>query len=136
MLPLQHPRRWRLAGVTVLILVLFAALMPAMWFWPEIHRLGTLQVDKWLHFTTFAGLAVWFAGQYKPSSYWRIALGLFVFGVVIEACQRAVSYRSSDLVDLLADAVGILFGLGIAMLGAGGWSMRFEQWLQARATSE
>ena len=125
-----------MAGVSVLFVVLAAALMPAMWFWPGMHRLGVIQVDKWLHFATFAGLAIWFAGQYKPTSYWRIALGLFVFGLLIEASQRMVSYRSSDLLDLLADSVGILFGLGVAKLGAGGWSMRFEQWLEARAASK
>ena len=134
MLPLQNARRWQMAGVTVLTIVLMAAMMPAIWFWQDLAR-GSRTYDKWLHFATFLLLAVWFSGQYSRQSYWRIALGLFSFGILIEICQLMVSYRSSEWMDLLADSVGILFGLAIAMAGVGGWSMRYEQWRQDRAKS-
>lgn len=35
-------------------------------------------------------------------------MGLFVLGAVLEACQLLVSYRSSNLRDLLANGVGIV----------------------------
>ena len=84
----------------------------------------------------FLLLAIWFSGQYSRRNYWRIAVGLFIFGVLIEISQRMVAYRTSDWMDLLADSVGILLGLAIAVAGVGGWSMRFEQWLQGRAKSD
>ena len=135
MLPLQYTGRWRAAGVAVLVVVMFAALMPALWIWRGLTRFSLLPYDKALHFLTFTFLALWFAGQYRQQSYWRIGVGLLSFGILIELCQRMVSYRTSDWVDLLADSVGILAGLGIALMGVGGWSMRFEQWLQDRAKS-
>ena len=136
MLPLQYERRWQFASVAVLILVMTAALMPAIWFWQNLARSNTQVLDKWVHLGTFLFLAIWFAGQYRRQSYWRIALGLISFGILIEICQRMVSYRTGDLDDLLADSVGILIGLGIAFAGVGGWSVRFEQWLQDRARSD
>ena len=84
--------------------------------------------DKWLHAATFLVLAVWFSGQYARHAYWRIALALLAFGIVIELCQRMVTYRTGDLLDLAANAAGIALGLLVAVAGAGGWSMRVENW--------
>ena len=134
MLPLRHASRWRIAGLALLLLVLAATLMPAIWFWPQRVQLAAwfINADKWLHAFTFAVLAIWFSGQYRPRSYWRIAAGLLAFGVLIEAVQRLVSYRSAEGLDIVADAVGILVGLLIAAAGVGGWSMRVENWLVQR----
>lgn len=129
MLPLRYARYWFFAGVFVLALVFAAALMPAMWFWSGPPVRVYLGFDKWLHLAVFAFLAVWFSGQYTRRAYWRIAAGLLLFGLVIEACQRMVSYRTGDLQDFAADAVGIVLGLAIAALGAGGWSVAVENWL-------
>lgn len=134
MLPLRHASRWRIAGLTLLVLVFAATLMPAIWFWPQRQQMATwlVDADKWLHTTAFAVLAIWFSGQYRRRSYWRIALGLMAFGVLIEAAQRLVTYRSSEGLDIVADGVGILIGLLVAVAGVGGWSMRVENWLVAR----
>jgi hypothetical protein len=43
-----------------------------------------------------------------------------------------LTYRSAETMDLVADAVGVAAGLVIAWVGAGGWSLRFENWLQLR----
>ena len=94
-----------------------------------------MHVDKWLHGITFVVLAVWFAGQYRRKSYWRIGIGLLFFGVLIEACQRLVTYRSAEWLDIAADAGGIAVGLAVAMAGLGGWSLWIENRL-ARSTVE
>ncbi len=91
-----------------------------------------IHADKWLHAITFVFLAIWFAGQYRPNSYWRIGIGLVLFGALIEACQRLVTYRSSEWFDIVADAAGIAVGLAVAMAGLGGWSLRLEEWLATR----
>ena len=129
MLPLRHAGRWRFAGIILLVLVLAATMMPAYWVFPSKRAFLTwfVHVDKWLHAVTFVFLAVWFAGQYRPRSYWRIAVGLLAFGMLIEACQRLVTYRSADWFDIVANAAGIAVGLGIALAGLGGWSLRLEQ---------
>ena len=132
MLPLAYPRRWQLASAVLLLLVLGAALAPALLPWLTNEAPALPEIDKWMHGITFTGLAIWFSGQYARSSYWRIAIGLLAFGVLIEVAQRAVVYRSAELMDLAADLAGITVGLLVALLGAGGWTPRLEDWLQNR----
>ena len=114
MLPLEFSRRWRIASAILLLAVLAAAIMPAVWFWPDRGRLDDLigGLDKWAHAGTFAALAIWFSGQYRVRSYWRIAIGLLAFGLLIEACQRMVTYRTAEWHDVVADAVDELGRLG------------------------
>lgn len=128
MLPLRYASRWRTASLVLLVLVLAAAVMPAVWFWPDIGSLFSWfdAVDKSVHAIVFAFLAVWFAGQYRPRSYWRIAVGLLMFGLLIELCQRMLVYRSAEWLDVAADVVGIIGGLLIAAAGLGGWCQRVE----------
>lgn len=131
MLPLRYTRRWQIAGLLVLIAVLVVALSPASWFMPDINVSRFHLNDKGLHGITFAFLTVWFSGQYSRRSYWRLVLGMLAFGSLIELCQDVVG-RDAEWLDLLADAIGIATGLVIAMIGAGGWSLRLEHWLQVR----
>ena len=134
MLPLRHTRIWRIADVILLLSVLLFAVTPAAWFLDEAARSISWMrhLDKWLHGLTFLALSVWYAGQYRPRSYWRIAVGLLGFGMFIELCQRMLSYRTADLLDMGANTVGILIGLVIAMAGVGGWCLRLENWHTAR----
>lgn len=134
MLPLRFAGRWRTLSGLLLLFVLLGAVMPAVWLWPDrvriLHWMGS--VDKWAHAITFAALAIWFAGQYRPRAYWRIAVGLLAFGLLIELVQRMLSYRTAEVFDLGADAIGIGVGLAVAVAGLGGWSLRFETWLTNR----
>jgi len=77
-------------------------------------------------------LSLWFAGLYRKGSYWKIGIGLLLFGLVIEACQRMVSYRSAEWLDVGADAAGIILGLVIGLAGIGGWCLRAEELLAKR----
>jgi VanZ family protein len=136
MLALRYARHWQMASIILLLLVLIAALMPAaIWFWSDDLPVvdWMMHVDKWLHGLTFVVLTVWFAGLYARRSYWRIAIGLLLFGVLIELLQGLVRYRMAEWYDLGADAIGIGVGLAIAMAGLGGWSLRFEAWREQRA---
>ena len=101
MLPLRYAPMWRAVSVLLLLIVIAAAIAPAMWLWPD--RVSIVRwfgdIDKWAHGLTFALLAIWFAGQYRPTAYWRIALGLVAYGVLIEILQRLVGYRSAEWLD-------------------------------------
>ena len=135
MLALRYAPWWRTASGVLLVLVLAAAVMPAFWFWPDRDKILSWfgEIDKWAHALVFAALAIWFAGQYRPRSYWRIAMGLLLYGVLIELCQRMVSYRSAEWLDVGADMAGIMVGLLIAAAGLGGWSQRIEAKIAARS---
>ena len=58
-----------------------------------------------------------------------IHLGLIAFGELIEILQSLLTYRNAEWLDLVGDIAGIGAGLAIGWLGAGGWSLRVEQWL-------
>ncbi len=133
MLPLSYPGRWRIAGVLLLIGVLVTAMMPAVFPWSGELEARWLQLsDKWLHGITFAFLAVWYSGQFAPRSYWWLAVGLLAFGALIEFCQSLVTYRTAETGDLVADMLGIVAGLILAVIGLGGWSLRAEDWMRKR----
>lgn len=134
MLPLRYALGWQAVSAVLLLLALAGAVMPAIWLWPDRMRIENWveNLDKWAHLLTFAFLAVWFAGQYRRGSYWRIAAGLVGFGILIELCQRMVGYRSAEWLDLGADVAGVVIGLAIGLAGAGGWSQRFETWYIAQ----
>ena len=138
MLSLRYAGRWRAAGLMLLILVLAATLMPAVWFVSDRREFISwlTNIDKWLHGATFLFLAVWFSGQYERRAYWRIAIGLLLFGILIELCQRLVAYRTAEWYDLAADVAGIVIGLAIAAVGVGGWSLRAEGWLAQRSAGD
>ena len=130
MLPLVYVGQWRVAGVCMLLGVLVLTLMPVVLMDVRVRHFASY--DKLAHGVAFLILAVWFSGQYSRRSYAKVALGLLAFGALIEACQYLTSYRSAEWLDLLADGIGIVLGMGIALAGAGGWSLRTERWLLAR----
>lgn len=134
MLPLRYARRWQVASLALLLLVLAATLMPAVWYWDDRFRaLSRFEsVDKWVHGVTFLVLSLWFTGLYRKRSYWKIGIGLLLFGLIIEACQRMVTYRTAEWPDVGADAVGIILGLVIGVVGIGGWCLRAEELLAKR----
>ena len=136
MLPLRHAHAWRIANILLMLLVLAATLMPASWLFGdrEIAVPWFPHADKWLHGLTFAVLALWYAGQYRPRSYWRIVIGLMAFGVLVELCQLMVGYRTADWLDIGANGAGIIAGLAVATAGAGGWCLRVEEWQAVRQT--
>jgi VanZ family protein len=128
-LPLRYAARWRVASLILLLIVLAATLMPAVWFWDDRFKALSWfeSIDKWFHGITFLALSIWFTGLYNKGAYWRIGLGLLAFGLLIEACQRMVTYRSADWMDVGADAAGIILGLVIGAVGIGGWCLRAEE---------
>ena len=136
MLPLRHLRGWQIASLLLLLIVLAAALMPAVWFWDDRVKALSMprMVDKWVHGVTFLALSVWFTGLYRRSAYWRIGIGLLLFGIFIEVCQRLVGYRTAEWWDVAADAGGIIAGLIIGAMGLGGWCLRIEARLAERRT--
>ncbi len=133
MLPLRHEKRWRLADIVLLLAVLALMTMPTIWLWPPPSK--TVLADKLVHIITFLLLSVWFAGHYSRSAYWRLMVGLTAFGAMIELGHAVIPYRTAEWTDLVADVGGIGIGLTIAMAGLGGWSVRFEQWLDRERVS-
>jgi hypothetical protein len=71
--------------------------------------------DKVVHCLIFAVLAV--TGRLAGIAPLRLALGLLVYAGVSEVLQSVLPInRDGDVRDALADAVGVLLGLGAARL--------------------
>ena len=133
MLPLRYARLWRVLSAILLLFALAAALAPSSWFDTKTEALSWFEhADKWLHGLTFLGLTVWFSGLVARRAWGRMAVGLFLFGLLIEACQLLLGYRMAEWVDLGADTLGILLGMAIAAAGLGGWGLRIEEWYSGR----
>ncbi len=78
--------------------------IPSTEFLPLSH-------DKWVHAGLFFGVG-WLWLRAAPHRLWTIAIGGIAFGVGIEIWQALLPIgRSAEVLDALADAVGLAAGL-------------------------
>ena len=68
--------------------------------------------DKAQHAAGFAVLALLGRLAY-PKALTRLMLGLLSYGAAIEIAQAATGWRSGDVQDWLADAIGVVAGLAL-----------------------
>lgn len=98
---------WVGLGALIMLWTLWMALTPD----PAI-TLTFPYGDKLLHATTFCCLMGWWGNVYRarhPRAW--AALGCLAFGVFIEFAQWLDPPRDADVLDVLADGVGILVAL-------------------------
>ena len=73
----------------------------------------TEHADKLVHASLFAILgALGMRGWLQADQRWRVLAFLLGLGVVTEALQALVPGRSASIWDWLADAIGVLLGIG------------------------
>ncbi len=132
MLPLRYARRWQVASLIILLLVLVATLMPTVWFWDERFKaLARFEgVDKWVHGITFLLLSLWFTGLYHKRYFWKIGIGLLLFGIkyslllavfaavmsLVPIFGTIISSIPIALVALVSGEQGLALGPALAML--------------------
>lgn len=122
-LSLRHPWVWLGLGWTFIVCAVVVSLVPGQKLPP------TGVSDKVEHSIAYALLTLWFAGVYPRTSYLRVGLGMLGLGVAIEIAQGLMPFgRHTDLRDVIANSLGIAVGLGVALIGLGGWAQRFEAW--------
>ena len=81
---------------------------------PEPNWLS--QVDKLYHMMAFAALVIP-AALFDRGAVRRMVIGGLILGAAIEIIQPSVG-RDADVLDFLADAAGLVLGLGL------GWLLR------------
>lgn len=70
--------------------------------------------DKLAHFLAYAILSAWLSLLVKQrKSLWYILFGLIGYGLFLEFLQSLISYRVGDLVDAVANGLGVITGLFI-----------------------
>jgi len=70
--------------------------------------------DKLGHFVVYGVLMFWFAQLYPRRSLY--AAGFIGLGIALEFAQGWLGYRSFELYDMLANALGVLLGWAGALL--------------------
>ena len=58
---------------------------------------------------------------------------LFLFGAFIETIQFVLPYRNAELLDLLANLLGIFIAIVVANLGYFGWLLKLEMLIKPRS---
>lgn len=102
--------RWLTAGWVLVVAVVLVSLTPALPI-----KFSMAHVDKLEHAIAWAVMMAWFGGLSSRAAHRWIALGLLALGGAIELAQGLSGYRSADLRDLLADAVGVAVGWLLAL---------------------
>ena len=102
---IEFYRLWSVVGVIMILAVCVGSLVPPPPY-PTIE--GS---DKLVHLVSYGTLAYWW-GMLRPQQRHRWALsGMFVaLGVALEFAQGATGYRTFDVFDMAANAVGVLCG--------------------------
>ena len=109
--PWQGPRAWRAAFWLLAAAVGLLALMPAP---PDAASLGWDKLNHLAAFAALAACAVLGWRQAPPLRRVLLLAALLVYGAAIELLQTQVPNRSAEWADLLADALGIAAGAGLA----------------------
>lgn len=96
---------WRLIFFSALSAVMTLALLPTS------GTQGFTGQDKLLHCITFAVLFLMACQGYPDQTYRKwLYLGLFFYGVSMELLQGQTAYRSMEILDLVADMLGVALG--------------------------
>ena len=90
--------------------------------------------DKVLHAGSYFLLMTWFAGLYGRRHHALIAAVLLGLGIGLDIAQGGTATRMFDPRDILANALGIFFGLALSLWLLAGWCQRLERRLFAVGT--
>jgi VanZ family protein len=96
---------WLALGWGWVALVIYLSLTPHP---PQINLTSG---DKIGHLLAYGGLMLWFAQLYQtfPAKN-KIAIGLIGLGIAIEFAQEQTGYRTFEVADMGADAIGVAIG--------------------------
>ncbi len=123
MLTLRYGKVWLGLGGLMVVAVIVGSLLPngPLPFDLDVN-------DKYLHFSTYFALMLWFSGMYgRSSQYLLIALVLIALGIGLDYLQIFIERRFFDKFDILANIIGTTIGCLMAIFLIGGWCRRVER---------
>ena len=106
---MRHSRLWVIAGLLLVGTIIWLSVTPNP---PDP---GFDQGDKLEHMLAYGTLMFWFSELY-PAARIRVllAIGFIAMGVGLEFVQRALAYRTYDVLDMLANTIGVFAGWAAA----------------------
>ncbi len=114
---------WRGLGWSMVGVVVVLSLTPSP---PSVP--GLLGWDKLQHLLTYAGLTFWFCQVFRGR--WRWAGLVFALGVVLELLQGLSAHRNLEVLDMVANGLGVACGLLLVLSPAGRLIPYFDRMLQ------
>lgn len=106
---MRFRRLWLAIGYALVAAIIFLSLTPNP---PSIDIEGG---DKIGHLATYGTLMFWFCQIYATrNSRAAHALAFTAMGVALEFAQGMTDYRTFELLDMLANASGVMVGWGVA----------------------
>ncbi len=119
---------WFGFGVLIALLVAVVCLMPG----GELPDLPGVS-DKVEHFVAFMLLSFWFSSILVRRDLVWMALLVLAFGVLIEVAQEMMRWgRDGEVLDVAADAGGIVAGWLLALTPLGRWAFWIERRLAGK----
>ena len=104
----RHRRIWFVLGWGMVATVVVLSLIPL-----DVD-LGEGR-DKVAHFVAYGSLSFWFGMLFEGRGRQLLAaVGFAAMGVAIEFLQGLTDYRTFDVFDMLANAIGAAIGFGLA----------------------
>lgn len=103
---LKHQGLWLAGGWLLVMLVVSMSLIPH-----PSEPLAFKHADKLEHAFSYGMLSLWFCQIYKSARSRLIVMAALVgLGVGLEFVQGWTGYRFYDVLDMLANSVGVLLG--------------------------
>ena len=110
-------RLWWALGVLIVAAAVVVCLLPNADLPPSFSF-----NDKLSHVFGHALMAVYFSGLVARARWWKIFVFQLLLGVCIEIAQGTMHIgREADVIDVIANSIGALLGLGAARLGLARW---------------
>ncbi len=120
-------RIWLALGVCMIAAVFYFSLTPVTLAMPAEH------FDKLYHAATYALMMSWFVQLYRGRrSHLLLAIGFISMGAGIEILQGFHPMRYFDVLDMLANAAGIVMVWFFSSGDVSTLLWRFEQLIRAR----
>ena len=96
---------WRIAGWLGIAAIITLSLVPLQ------LDMAVDNGDKFGHLASYVLVTLWLAQLYTElrQRIWLV-LGMVALGIALEYAQSATSYRSFEVADMVADALGVAIG--------------------------
>jgi VanZ family protein len=72
--------------------------------------------DKLGHFLAYGSLMFWFSQLYGKTTRMFYAAGFIAMGIALEFVQGRLEYRTYEVYDMYANALGVLLGWALALI--------------------
>ena len=107
---MRHRRLWLAGGWAIAAAIVWLSLTPSP------PKVDFEQGDKLGHFLGYGTLMFWFCQLYvRPGGRAAHAAAFAAMGVGLEFLQGALGYRTFELYDMFANALGVLIGWAAAV---------------------